>query len=191
MNIGVEISKAIVSLQKELKAVDKSATNPFYKNSYAPLPEVRELLQPLLEKNKLALIAVPTILENENGLRFYLIHESGEHITGEWKLNPVKNDPQSVGSAVTYLRRYGDMAMTGLVADEDDDGNAGSAKKKQPEPPKASTARPATANQLDLIKTLGEGLGKDEKWLVAVYDRIHSAADASSIIQQLKDMKKE
>lgn len=45
-----------------------------------------------------------------------------------------KSTPQGMGSAYTYGRRYGLAALLGIVADEDDDGNAASAPAKAPEP---------------------------------------------------------
>jgi len=45
-------------------------------------------------------------------------------------LNPVKNDPQSIGSAITYARRYSISTMLGLVQ-SDDDGNAASGKSSK------------------------------------------------------------
>ena len=124
-----KLGAALVAFQAELSPVEKSAANPFFKSKYAPLPEVRQALQPILAKHKLALLSFPAIVEGKNGLKFYLMHESGQFLSGEWMLNPVKNDPQAEGSATTYLRRYGDMAITGMVADEDDDGNAASHDK--------------------------------------------------------------
>lgn len=54
-----------------------------------------------------------------------IMHTSGEWISGELAMNPVKADPQGIGSAVTYARRYGLSAFVG-IAPEDDDGNAAS-----------------------------------------------------------------
>lgn len=118
-----KLAPAVVALQAALSPVDKSAANPFFKSRYAPLPEVRAALQPLLAANKLALLTFPTIIDGQNGLHFYLIHESGQYIDGQWLLTPAKRDPQGEGSDTTYKRRYAEMAITGLVADEDDDGN--------------------------------------------------------------------
>ena len=55
-----------------------------------------------------------------------LAHESGEWIQSDLCLPLAKHDPQGVGSAVTYGRRYGLAAIVGIVADIDDDGNAAS-----------------------------------------------------------------
>lgn len=140
-----KLAPAIVALQAELVPVEKSADNPFFRSKYAPLPEVRATMQPLLAKHKLALVTMPAIVQGQNGLRWYLIHESGQYLEGEWMLTPKERSAQAEGSDVTYKRRYGEMAITGLVADEDDDGNAASAPPKQ-EPRRQSRSKPAASS---------------------------------------------
>jgi hypothetical protein len=124
-----KIAPAIVKLQSMLSPVDKSADNPFFKSKYAPLPEVRAALQPLLASCDLALVIMPTIIDGNNGLHFYLFHSSGQYLDGQWLLTPAQRTPQGEGADTTFKQRYGIMAITGLVADEDDDGNQAS---KQP-----------------------------------------------------------
>jgi hypothetical protein len=148
-----KLAPAVVALQASLSPVDKSAENPFFKSRYAPLPEVRAALQPLLAKNKLALMTFPAIIEGSNGLKFYLIHESGQYIQGEWMLTPAQKTPQGEGADTTFKQRYGVMAITGLVADEDDDGNQAS----KPTAPTKKAAYKATVSKmgptrLDLAK---------------------------------------
>lgn len=131
-----KIAPAIVALQAALNPVDKSASNPFFKSKYAPLPEVRAALQPLLAANDLALVTFPAIIRSDdgsiqNGLHFYLIHSSGQYLDGQWVLTPAKRDPQGEGADTTYKRRFGEMAITGLVADEDDDGHRASYRPAQ------------------------------------------------------------
>jgi len=64
-----------------------------------------------------------------------LMHTSGEWIEGKIKLKPVKSDPQGMGSAITYARRYAYQSIIGLAAD-DDDANDASGKDKKRESPK-------------------------------------------------------
>ena len=127
-----KLAPALVALQADLRPVSKDAENPFFRSKYAPLPHVSAALQPLLAKHGLALATFPSVIDGSNGLRFYLIHESGQYLCGEWLLTPAKKDPQGEGSDTTYKRRYGLMAITGLVADEDDDGQAASAPPSKP-----------------------------------------------------------
>jgi len=76
-----------------------------------------------------------------------IIHTSGEHIEGEFPLvckDP--NDPQKLGSAVTYARRYALSAALGITAD-DDDGQAAAGHTPAPAPkPQAKPAGNAMAD---------------------------------------------
>ena len=63
------------------------------------------------------------------------MHESGEWLESDGlTMKPVKNDPQGMGSAITYARRYALQSFLSLNTGEDDDGNNASQPKKQQEP---------------------------------------------------------
>lgn len=122
-----EIAKALVALQADMETVDKSAVNPFFKSKYTPLPQVMEALQPLLKKNKLAILLPLTNIDGVSAIKTVIVHESGEVMEFEpFPLILSKQDPQGQGSAVTYARRYALQSVTGMVSDEDDDGNKAS-----------------------------------------------------------------
>jgi hypothetical protein len=60
-------------------------------------------------------------------LRTDIVHvPTGETLTGNIPLVLQKDDPQGVGSALTYYKRYSILSILGLTADEDDDGQAAS-----------------------------------------------------------------
>jgi len=61
-----------------------------------------------------------------------LIHTTGEWIRGSLTLTFTKPDPQAAGSAITYAKRYGLAGMVGIVAEDDDDGNAASRQTEKP-----------------------------------------------------------
>jgi hypothetical protein len=64
-----------------------------------------------------------------------LIHaNSGEYISANSTMHPTKSDPQSIGSAITYHRRYALCSILGLNVDEDDDGNKASAPATNAQP---------------------------------------------------------
>ena len=121
-----ELAKALLAAQAEFSAVPKGSDNPFYKSKYAALPDVVKHAGPVLSKHGLAVSQFVDNVNGEDALTTYLIHSSGEWISHSMLLHLVKNDPQAQGSAITYARRYSYMACLGLVADEDDDGNAAS-----------------------------------------------------------------
>jgi hypothetical protein len=86
-------------------------------------------------------------LDNTVIVETILTHTSGQWIQSELALPLLKADPQGVGSAITYGRRYGLAAIIGIVADVDDDGNAASGKStKQPE-----TTRPNETERLKKV----------------------------------------
>lgn len=130
-----ELAGALAKAQGAMKPAAKSAENPFFKSSYADLPACWEAARVALSSNNLAVIQTTSMHGPQVLLVTLLAHSSGEWIRGELPVNPTKNDPQSMGSAMTYARRYSFCAITGVTAeDEDDDGNAGStppAKQKQ------------------------------------------------------------
>lgn len=136
------LAKALAKAQGEFSAIPKTDANPFFKSKYAGLPSVVAAASPILTKNGLSISQHVGV--DEHGfdvLTTYLIHESGEYLANSARLNPVKNDPQGLGSAITYMRRYAYMAALGLVADGDDDGQAASSSAKiatKPDPKRMS-----------------------------------------------------
>ncbi len=127
------LAKALAKAQGAIKPAGKGAENPFFKSSYADLPAIVKACRDELAKNDIAYSQV-TAYEGETvTLETMLFHSSGEWISGVYPVKPVKNDPQGMGSAMTYARRYALAAMVGVVAeDEDDDGNDASGHKKAP-----------------------------------------------------------
>jgi hypothetical protein len=118
------LAAALTAAQGEFEAVAKGAENPFFKSKYADLPSVVRAATPVLAKNQLAVTQLLGLEDGTDTLTTVLTHSSGQFIAGTQRLLLVKADPQGQGSAITYARRYGYMAVLGLVADEDDDGNA-------------------------------------------------------------------
>jgi len=133
-----ELAAALALAQGEMKAAKKDSENPFFKSSYADLSQVWDSCRAALSKQKLAVLQ-PTSGSGEGvTIHTMIVHSSGQWVRGSLTLKPVKNDPQGVGSAITYARRYALAAMVGVVSDEDDDGNAASGKGSTPMPKRAS-----------------------------------------------------
>lgn len=120
-----EISKALVAFQSEVETIKKSAKNPFFKSKYASLADILNVIREPLAKNGLAFAQFPT---GNSELETIIMHESGEFISSSCQMQPAKNDPQAIGSAITYMRRYALGAILGLNIEGDDDGNAASGK---------------------------------------------------------------
>jgi hypothetical protein len=141
-----ELAGALAKAQAEVEGAHKSSDNPFFKSRYADLASVWDACREPLTKNNLAVVQHPSteILDykakDDKGNEFdssyalvhlttRLIHSSGQWIEGEVVAEAKDAGPQSIGSAITYLRRYALQSIVG-VAPEDDDGNA--ATNRQP-----------------------------------------------------------
>ncbi len=150
-----ELAKALVKAQAAMKPAEKNKVNPFFKSAYADLESCWDAAKEPLIQNELAVIQRTDILPDGHVvLETMLVHSSGEWVKGRYPINPAKQDPQGLGSAVSYARRYALSALVGIVT-EDDDGNEASDTK--PPPPRlkpqpvsaASNAPPKRPSQVD------------------------------------------
>ena len=115
--------KRILNVKKKIGTLSKKSTNPFFKSQYLDLHSLLEAVEPLLQEEGLILMqpianscVTTSIVDSENGkLLAASAIEIPESIT----------DPQKIGSAITYFRRY---TLTSLLAisESDDDGNGAS-----------------------------------------------------------------
>ena len=121
-------AEAFVKLQAAIKPAIKDATNPAFRSKYADLGAVWEAVRQPLASHGFGVIQAPQFEGDTMWLETTLIHVSGTEKVSRYPLRPTKLDPQGFGSAITYAKRYALSAMLGVVADEDDDGNAASAK---------------------------------------------------------------
>ena len=144
--------------------VGKDATNPHFKNKYASLSNIIEATTPHLNAVGLSIIQLPC----ESGLETMLLHTSGEYISSV-SLTPCKDasNPQALGSALTYAKRYSYAGALNLNIDEDDDANAATVAPKQvtqpkPQPkvvPKAERIIVSEGDEtfLKIVKAVSEG----------------------------------
>ena len=116
----------ILKIQSEIGVLSKTETNPFFKSKYMDINGLLASLQPLLGKYELTVIQPLTVLDGKNALASYV--KDGEIIIADSHiLLPDLQDPQKMGSAITYYRRYSLQSLFLLQA-EDDDGNKGAEK---------------------------------------------------------------
>jgi hypothetical protein len=127
-----ELAAALAKAQASIQPAVKDKTNPAFRSRYADLSSVWEACREALTSNGLSVVQMPIDAgEGRVALETTLLHTSGQYLSSSVSTRLVKDDPQGVGSALTYLRRYALSAMVGVVADEDDDGNAASRTQPQ------------------------------------------------------------
>ena len=121
-----KIAEALAKAQAQMKPAVFDASNPHFKSKYATLAAIMEVARPALTANGIAVIQ-GTSVDGEPPrvqVTMVLVHVSGEWIRETLSIKPARDDAQSVGSAISYARRYALSALVGIVADEDDDGEA-------------------------------------------------------------------
>ena len=146
----IELSKAFAKMQMELEQPLKNANNPFFKSKYVPLENVVDSITRAASKHGLSFTQFPSSDENGNvTVGTMVMHESGEWIEYDpICLKPVKNDPQAVGSAITYAKRYALSAIFGITSDNDDDGNEATQLGKAKSKAMPNKQLPATNNKI-------------------------------------------
>lgn len=182
--IATALAKAQANMGKALKA----NKNDHFRSKYADLGNVMDACLPALNEVGIALIQPTGTDERGNFVETILIHgESGEQLSCRVPLILGKNDMQGFGSAVTYARRYGLMAMAG-IAPEDDDGNATAASAPKGKPAPKPQENPNEAIER-AVEYLGEASGLED--LKERWGRIPKPVQAAKEVIAAKDKAKE
>jgi len=115
-----EIATALAKAQAVLVGAVKDSVNPHFRNKYADLASCWEACRKALTSNGIAVVQMP----EKDMVGYYvetlLTHSSGEWIASKCYIHLQKDDPQGLGSAITYARRYGLSAMVGICPEDDD-----------------------------------------------------------------------
>lgn len=163
--VNGKLNAAILKIQTVLRGVKKDSANPHYKSRYADLDSVIEATRELLTDAELVIVQNGVERGGTAWLETKLIHvPSGET---ESSLFPLPGDtPQQMGSALTYMRRYAQLAILNL-SQCDDDGEVASGRgemvTRTPAPPVAP--KPPMASPLKAAP--GGSFGKTPSPIVA------------------------
>lgn len=126
MTINLERNKLFEALSKAqavMKGARKDSDNPYFKSSYADLSSVWEACQKPLTDNGLAVAQTVDYQDGKIFVVTILGHSSGQYLESRLPLPANITDPQKIGAAITYFRRFGLQAITG-VCPIDDDGES-------------------------------------------------------------------
>jgi hypothetical protein len=139
-----ELAVALAKAQTEIGSVHKDAANPYFKSSYATLANVWESVRPVLSKNGLSVVQMPGSDERGYYVQTQLMHGSGQWIRSTTYMKPAKEDPQGIGSLISYARRYALQAMV-MACPDDDDGEAAMGRTSKPAESPKPVAKPKPA----------------------------------------------
>lgn len=177
------IAAALAKAQSEMGKALKDANNPHFKSKYADLSSVTGACMPALNANGIAVIQPFHDDETGRYVKTILIHgATGETLECRVPLIVAKNDMQGFGSAATYARRYGLMAMAGIAPEDDDGAAAMKAPPKQEQAPQGPTDKQinhaitalSEAITLDALKDVWQALPK----MLQAERRVKNAKDA-------------
>jgi hypothetical protein len=137
-----DLFTALSKAQGEMETAELSSANPFFKTRYADLAAIVKASRPSLTKHGLSIIQ--QIITHEDGqtmLHTMLCHTSGQWVESRVRIVPPKNDVQSIGSYITYLRRYSIASICGIVSSDDDDGEMAVAHNRHAQTKTVSTTK--------------------------------------------------
>lgn len=153
------------SLNSEVKV--KTKTGLEYKFKYADLSECKRAAKQPLADNELS---VCQLIEDDYSIRTILLHSSGQWISSKVRMPSNTADAQSIGSAITYAKRYAFCAILGIVADNDEDANIASGNTSQKELPRKTASsnqkKELTRDHINnesAMKSISEWIYKNEK----------------------------
>jgi len=146
------IAGALVNFQATVSKVSKEAKNPFFKSKYASLANILDTIQKPLSECGLAISQFP----DGNALTTIILHaESGEWMESSYVMPVAKqNDPQAMGSAITYARRQSIGSILNLNIDDDDDGEKAMGRQI-PKKDELTPKHPSWAKAVEHLKTGG------------------------------------
>ena len=153
-----ELATALNKFQAECSGAKKDADNPFFGSKYANLEAVINCAKSALDNNGLAVSQFPIMDQGYCGVETILMHSSGEWISNTLLLACKKQDPQAMGSAITYARRYAYQSVLGIPS-EDDDGEkyitSNQAPIQQQAPVQATYQKISVAQAQELLNIAG------------------------------------
>jgi hypothetical protein len=138
-----KLDEAMAKAQSKVSAAVKDKINPAFRSKYADLASVWDACREALTSNGIFVSQWP--IHSEDG-RLHIVTRlahKGEWIKAHFSLPVGKQDAHGYAGALTYAKRMSLSAAVGVVADDDDDGNAAS-QRPSFEPKKAAAPMPAT-----------------------------------------------
>jgi hypothetical protein len=125
-----KLYESLAKAQSEIRLAHRDSENPYFKSKYANLGSFMDASRPYLAKNGLSVNWRQEITpDGQSIVVCTLAHATGQYIESRHRVIPPKNDIQSIGSYMTYIRRHSYVAVCGL-ADTDDDGEAAVAESR-------------------------------------------------------------
>ena len=140
---------ALAKAQAEMPFAGENNNNPYFKSKYSSLGDLIKASRPVLTAN--GLCVMQQLLPSHKGAGYLctiLGHSSGQWIKSVLSIVPPKSDVQTLGSYITYLRRYSYASLIGVVSGQEDDDGEGAMERSE----KTTTGDTVTTEQHDKLQ---------------------------------------
>ena len=138
-----EISEALAKAQALVQSAEKTATNPHFEKTYAPLPAIFDAIRKPFGEHGIAVTQENDYIDGK-WVVWTTARKGDEYIGHPTPIIMRGQTSQDFGAALTYARRQGLQTLVGVAADEDDDGNQASGKAAPPK--QSANIKPARSN---------------------------------------------
>jgi hypothetical protein len=147
-----QLTLALSKAQGIMSHAAKDAKNPHFKSTFSSLASVIDCVRPALVAHELAFWHDVRCDDVTVTVGCTIAHSSGEWIRSEFSARAKDAQPQSIGSTVSYGKRYTLQALAGVAsADEDDDAERATSRKPALPP---APSNPEREKAMELYKAL-------------------------------------
>lgn len=177
-DITKEFDAALAKAQGDYPQIGQNKENPYFKSGYATLDHIMVRIRPILARNGISLVQQRRYSKDgEMMLHTILKHSSGQWIESRSRVLPPKNDMQSLGSTLSYLKRYDAMALLGVTVSEDaldDDAEVTMSIARGPSnTTKQQIIKAITKEQLSQLEYELETAANKKELLDKIFDTFH------------------
>jgi len=126
------IWKAMMDFRGKVDQVERTSKNEFLSYKYANINNIIDTIKPVLYELGMGYVQTVQYIDGVDLLntRVYLVNHPEEFIESNIRLVMAKEDSQSLGSSITYNRRYALWSMFSLEVHDDDGERATQTKTK-------------------------------------------------------------
>lgn len=145
-----QLTAAMSLAQGAYQPAAQTGFNPHFNKNHSDLEDVMAVIKGPFAANGLAVFQPPWNKSDGKTVTVVTIiaHKSNQWIRTSLTCGVQANNPQSMGSVVTYLRRYELMGMAGVTSrGDDDDGETGAGRGPNTGAPSPAAQRQAPASK--------------------------------------------
>lgn len=187
----IELTKALCKVQGRLKMLPANKTAKIetkvgrnFSYSYADLASVWEAIRRPLTENGFAVIQSCLPENRKTTVITTLAHESGEWVRSILSI-PTTDDPQKIGSAMTYARRYALCGIVGVTVEGEDDDAISAIDRKKKESSTSSKQKEKQATDAQIRKIRWQ-INEFSKWAKVDKKEIENKVKKATKIEHLK-----